>query len=413
MKYHRGALATSYLLIIVISFLVFYNSLKAEFSFDDHSAVLSNRYVHANETDWWSLFSVDYWGTPIRSEHSHKSYRPLTSLTFRLDNLFWGLEPYYYHLTNNILHILVALTLFRFMLNLTQDHGISLLMTLLFTVHPVKSEAVSSIVGRAELLSTLLYLQTLNFYFRKSYTFFAIGTVLATISKEQGLTVSCVCIVLELLNLYFHFQSLRPFSCLTRLIKIMKDRSLLRILLLTVFTVVLVAARFMVMGSKMPVFTKFDNPASFAAFPARHLTFNYLLPLNALLILYPKSLCADWTMNSIPLIQDWKDERNLQTLAFYLVFLGLAVRAIIQLHSTSKSESYMQKISLALSLSLTVIPFIPASNLLFPVGFVLAERVLYTPSVGYCCILAIGFIRIRQFFNSKMVCTYLKFLNYF
>lgn len=34
------------------------------------------------------------------------------------------------------------------------------------------------------------------------------------------------------------------------------------------------------------------------------------------------------------------------------------------------------------SLSLLVLPFLPASNLLFPVGFVLAERVLYIPSMG-------------------------------
>lgn len=400
-QYLRGAL--SYLLIVVITALVFYNSLNADFTFDDHSAILSNRYVHTNETDWWSLFQVDYWGTPIQSEHSHKSYRPLTSLSFRLDNLLWGLQPFYYHLTNVLLHILVTLSLFHFMLNLTSDHGISLLMTLLFSVHPLKSEACTSIVGRAELLSTLLYLKTLNCYFKKWYLLFAIGTILATISKEQGLTVSCVCIILELLNMYFHYRSLRVFGFLTRLVKVVKDECFRRVILLTVFTSVLLAARFIIMGSKMPVFTKFDNPASFAQFPTRQLTFNYLLPLNALLILYPKSLCADWTMNSIPLIEDWHDERNLQTLAFYLVCLGLIVRAVIQLHSTSKDDSYMRKISLALSLSLTIIPFIPASNLLFPVGFVLAERVLYTPSVGYCCLLAIGFIRIRQFFNSKIV----------
>jgi hypothetical protein len=33
-------------------------------------------------------------------------------------------------------------------------------------------------------------------------------------------------------------------------------------------------------------------------------------------------------------------------------------------------------------LTLTL-PFLPASNLLFPVGFVVAERVLYLPSMGF------------------------------
>jgi len=43
------------------------------------------------------------------------------------------------------------------------------------------------------------------------------------------------------------------------------------------------------------------------------------------------------------------------------------------------------------SLSLLVFPFIPASNLFFPVGFVVAERVLYAPSMGFCLLVAIGF----------------------
>ena len=42
-------------------------------------------------------------------------------------------------------------------------------------------------------------------------------------------------------------------------------------------------------------------------------------------------------------------------------------------------------------LSLLVFPFLPASNMLFPVGFVVAERVLYIPSMGFCLLVAAGF----------------------
>jgi hypothetical protein len=38
-----------------------------------------------------------------------------------------------------------------------------------------------------------------------------------------------------------------------------------------------------------------------------------------------------------------------------------------------------------------VLPFIPAANLFFAVGFVVAERVLYTPSMGFCMLVALGF----------------------
>ena len=43
-----------------------------------------------------------------------------------------------------------------------------------------------------------------------------------------------------------------------------------------------------------------------------------------------------------------------------------------------------------IALSMLVLPFIPATNLFFYVGFVVAERVLYIPSIGYCLAVAIG-----------------------
>ena len=43
-----------------------------------------------------------------------------------------------------------------------------------------------------------------------------------------------------------------------------------------------------------------------------------------------------------------------------------------------------------IGLGLIIFPFLPASNLLFPVGFVVAERVLYLPSMGFCLLVAAG-----------------------
>lgn len=48
------------------------------------------------------------------------------------------------------------------------------------------------------------------------------------------------------------------------------------------------------------------------------------------------------------------------------------------------------------SLALLSLPFLPASNLFFPVGFVVAERVLYLPSMGSCLLVAYGFTLIQR-----------------
>jgi hypothetical protein len=62
--------------------------------------------------------------------------------------------------------------------------------------------------------------------------------------------------------------------------------------------------------------------------PARQLTFNYLLPVNAWLLLHPFALCCDWTMGTIPVITSILDPRNLATLAFYVVLASLVVYAL-------------------------------------------------------------------------------------
>lgn len=47
-----------------------------------------------------------------------------------------------------------------------------------------------------------------------------------------------------------------------------------------------------------------------------------------------------------------------------------------------------------------ILPFLPASNLFFPVGFVIAERVLYMPSMGFCLLVAYGFQALNERLGS-------------
>lgn len=59
-----------------------------------------------------------------------------------------------------------------------------------------------------------------------------------------------------------------------------------------------------------------------------------------------------------------------------------------------------EAITLSLAVFLMTMPFIPATNLLFPVGFVVAERVLYLPSMGFCLLVAMGIKKIGR--RSRM-----------
>nr|CAD7451552.1 unnamed protein product [Timema bartmani] len=54
------------------------------------------------------------------------------------------------------------------------------------------------------------------------------------------------------------------------------------------------------------------------------------------------------------------------------------------------------------SLAFLILPFLPASNLFFPVGFVVAERILYIPSMGLCMLVAYGWTQLAHKRCKKM-----------
>lgn len=82
---------------------------------------------------------------------------------------------------------------------------------------------------------------------------------------------------------------------------------------------------------------RFDNPAAVSPTPSRQLTFNYLLPVNAWLLLNPSELCCDWTMGTIPVVESLLDLRNLATLVFYTLLGLLTYHSLHHRHSSAKT----------------------------------------------------------------------------
>ena len=133
-------------LVLAASFLAYYNSLSDGFVFDDHRAILTNDDLDAGKTSLRGLFANDFWGGHMSRTESHKSYRPLTVLTYRYFN-FWlaGLEPLGYHLVNVLLHC-TASVLFLFLCQRLlgeRRKWPAAYAAVLFSVHSIHTEAVS------------------------------------------------------------------------------------------------------------------------------------------------------------------------------------------------------------------------------------------------------------------------------
>ncbi|EHH21058.1 Protein SMILE [Macaca mulatta] len=353
-------------LIVGVVTACYWNSLFCGFVFDDVSAILDNKDLHPS-TPLKTLFQNDFWGTPMSEERSHKSYRPLTVLTFRLNYLLSELKPMSYHLLNMIFHAVVSV-IFLKVCRLFLDNKSSVIASLLFAVHPIHTEAVWTPIALTVFL-----------------------VAVATLCKEQGITVVGICCVYEVFiaqgytlpllcttaGQFLRGKGSIPFSLLQTLVKL---------IVLMFSTLLLVVIRVQVIQSQLPVFTRFDNPAAVSPTPTRQLTFNYLLPVNAWLLLNPSELCCDWTMGTIPLIESLLDIRNLATFTFFCFLGTLGVFSLRYSGDSSKT--------VLMALCLMALPFIPASNLFFPVGFVVAERVLYVPSMGFCILVAHGWQKI-------------------
>ena len=74
----------------------------------------------------------------------------------------------------------------------------------------------------------------------------------------------------------------------------------------------------------LPRFSAQDNPASFHPhLPTRVLTYLFLLAFNGKLLAAPATLCYDWQMGSIPLVESLSDHRNLVTAVFLIILVGL------------------------------------------------------------------------------------------
>lgn len=74
-----------WLYVIIVAFVsisCYSNSYHGAFVFDDSEAVVNNHDVNL-KTPVVKIFSHDFWGTRLTNRASHKSYRPLTILSFR------------------------------------------------------------------------------------------------------------------------------------------------------------------------------------------------------------------------------------------------------------------------------------------------------------------------------------------
>ena len=137
------SLVTSARICAAVAALLYLNSLDCGLVFDDIAAIKKNNDLRPSSS-WLNLLYDDYWGQPMNYVHSHKSYRPLTVATFRLNYMLHELQPLGYHLVNVLLHSAVCYLYVLLCGVVFSEVWPALIAGLLFAVHPIHTEAVSA-----------------------------------------------------------------------------------------------------------------------------------------------------------------------------------------------------------------------------------------------------------------------------
>jgi hypothetical protein len=192
------------ILIIAVGFGIYFNSLNNKFVFDDFSQITENTDIR----DFGNLSRILTRNLGGASAVESKFYRPVQELTLMVDYHFWKLDRFGFHLTNTILHILACMLLFFVIRFVVKDANIAAVITLIYLVHPVHTEAVTYVSGRADSLAAIFlflmmifqyryWLSTTNLKRLAYYILLFISFALALLSKELAVTFPILLIFFE------------------------------------------------------------------------------------------------------------------------------------------------------------------------------------------------------------------------
>lgn len=163
---------------------------------DDEISILNNTQIESFK-NILSIFKSSFFG-------ADRYYRPLVTLSFTVERQLFGLNSFFFNLTNLILHLCVSLLVFRVCSRILKNEFLGFLVGILFVIHPINAEAVSHIAGRSILLSAFFEWSSFILYliFREkkkiSCYLMSLGCFcLALLSKESSLMFPAIIFIYE------------------------------------------------------------------------------------------------------------------------------------------------------------------------------------------------------------------------
>ena len=378
-KNYFSPVQMQYLVVLIISFLIYVNTLFFGFALDDGLIITDNKVTKKGFAGYKEIFTKNAFYGVFGDQASvylpGGRYRPMSQAMFAAEYQFFGLSPFAGHFFNIIIYSILCLLLLKILKSVFEnyDHGpwylsLPFVAAILFACHPLHTEVVANVKGRDELLSLLGALATLQFAinFIKNQKFYNLLFVFlafafALLSKENAVTFFAV----VPLTLYFGYKV--PIKKYIWVLFPMLAAFVLYFML-----------RYQALGFiQNPAESKelLNNPFLFADDTEKFATILLTWGKYLMLVLWPHPLTHDYYPYQIPII-DFPDIRALLPL---MIYLALMIFSLIKIWS---------KNVFAFAILIFLFTFSIASNLVFNIGTFMNERFMFAPLLGFTIIIA-------------------------
>jgi len=202
-KWH---LPCALVLIAAVTVAVYWPTLHNDFiDFDDDVYVTANMMVHQGLSLKGFLWSI----TTFHAANWH----PLTWLSHMLDVELFGLNPSGHHATSLLIHAVNSMLLCALLHRLTGFLGRSMVVAMLFALHPLHVESVAWVAERKDVLSTLFWFLTMGAYVwyagkpsLKRYLPVAVFFGLGLMAKQMLVTLPLILLLMD----YWPLNRLTP-----------------------------------------------------------------------------------------------------------------------------------------------------------------------------------------------------------
>jgi len=362
-----------FLLLAAIGLTIYSNTLGNRFVWDDEFLVLKNYLIK----NWHYLPEIFTSELRVFSLGVSNFYRPFQAISYMFDYSFWRLDPFGYHLTSIILHILVSMLIYILVNLISKSNLIALLTSLLFLVHPIHTEVNSYISGRADSLAALFILASFILYLKqdeagvartKSKLYFIVSIFLfifAILSKE-------IALVYPFILVFYDYAT-------------KKERLKPRYYKYGVFFII-----FFLYAALRLTKLNFLKGYGLSVFPSHSSFFSRFLAAGEIIFIYLKLLFFPFDLHLLRSVANITNLFSFDAIVAFLVLLILAALLVLAFKYSRVAFFYY----------LWFLAFLLPTLNLFPIGVSISEHFLYLPSIGIFAIISTVII---TFFNSGLM----------